>query len=228
MQAPWLLMIETDYVWIRPLQAPAAQDPGARAMAFPFSYIAPQTPSIEGVMRKMYPADRGAIADVPGTGPAPVLMRFQEWVEVRVASNTRQRGRRAGCACTVHGWLMCNEAIKDSFPSYILGISTAFAPKHAHGLSNQALRLLTAHTGGVCGMRCVESPRLGGKQRGLHGTGGAGVGAADGAHRGGPGEQGEAGLGARDVRLQRGNSPGRRPPRHAALPGQPAARPAAG
>ena len=84
MQAPWLLMIETDYVWIRPLQAPAAQDPDARAMAFPFSYIAPQTPSIEGVMRRMYPADHGPIADVPGTGPAPVLMRFQEWLEVSV------------------------------------------------------------------------------------------------------------------------------------------------
>ena len=82
LQAPWLLMIETDYVWMRPLQAPPAQDPASRPMAFPFSYIAPQTPSIEAVMRRMYPPERGPVADVPGTGPAPVLMRFQEWLEV--------------------------------------------------------------------------------------------------------------------------------------------------
>lgn len=82
MQAPWLLMIETDYVWMRPLQAPSAEDTTATSLAFPFNYINPQHPNVEGVMRKMYPAERGPLSDVPGSGPAPVMMRLHEWTKV--------------------------------------------------------------------------------------------------------------------------------------------------
>ena len=42
LQAPWLLMIETDYVWLKPLAAPPAEAPASRAQAFPFGYITPQ------------------------------------------------------------------------------------------------------------------------------------------------------------------------------------------
>lgn len=42
LQAPWLLMIETDYVWLKPLIAPPAEAPLSRAQAFPFGYIVPQ------------------------------------------------------------------------------------------------------------------------------------------------------------------------------------------
>lgn len=75
-------MIETDYVWMKPLQAPAASDLTAQSLVFPFDYIAPEYPSISGVMRKMYPASKGPISDVPGSGPAPVLMRVAEWLKV--------------------------------------------------------------------------------------------------------------------------------------------------
>ena len=81
-QAPWLLMIETDYVWMRPLQAPPAQDPASRGAAFPFGYITPAAPGLEGVMRKMYPPEMGPTSDIPGTGPAPVMLRFAEWLQV--------------------------------------------------------------------------------------------------------------------------------------------------
>lgn len=81
-QAPWLLMIETDYVWMKPLQAPSAGDPPAAPLAFPFGYIDPQHPNVEGVMRKMYPAEKGPLTDVPGSGPAPVMMRVDEWKKV--------------------------------------------------------------------------------------------------------------------------------------------------
>ncbi len=101
-------MIETDYVWMRPLQAPPAQDPASRPLAFPFSYIAPQTPSIEAVMRRMYPPERGPIADVPGTGPAPVLMRFQEWLEVR-GTECRQQISLPG-ACRIRMYQHCRVA----------------------------------------------------------------------------------------------------------------------
>ncbi|EIE24619.1 hypothetical protein COCSUDRAFT_14028 [Coccomyxa subellipsoidea C-169] len=81
-KAPWLLMIETDYVWMRPLQAPPAEDPASRPMAYPFNYIVPTAPPLEGVMRKMYPAELGPLSGIHGSGPAPVMMRFDEWMEV--------------------------------------------------------------------------------------------------------------------------------------------------
>ncbi len=84
MQAPWLLLIETDYVWMKPLQAPPAHDPRSKGMIYPFNYIVPQAPSLESVMRKMYPAELGPLTDVPGSGPAPVMMRFDEWLQVTV------------------------------------------------------------------------------------------------------------------------------------------------
>ena len=74
-------MIEGDYVWLKPLQAPLAEskDP---SWAFPFSYINPTYPGNTEVMRKMYPEDKGPLEDVPGSGPAPVLMRVAEWIKV--------------------------------------------------------------------------------------------------------------------------------------------------
>jgi hypothetical protein len=48
-QAPWLLMIETDYVWMKPIAAPQAESK-ALSIAFPFGYITPQAPILE-VMR---------------------------------------------------------------------------------------------------------------------------------------------------------------------------------
>ena len=42
-KAPWILMIETDYVWHKPVQAPRA-DSDALPIAFPFGYIQPTAP----------------------------------------------------------------------------------------------------------------------------------------------------------------------------------------
>ena len=81
-QAPWLLLIETDYVWLKPLVAPPAES-SALSIAFKFGYITPQNPQIAGVMRKMYPEAAGPLSDVPASGPAPVLMRWQELFKVR-------------------------------------------------------------------------------------------------------------------------------------------------
>lgn len=38
-QAPWLYMIETDYVWMKPLVPPQAEDVNVASIAFPFGYI---------------------------------------------------------------------------------------------------------------------------------------------------------------------------------------------
>ncbi|KAK9816540.1 hypothetical protein WJX72_001729 [[Myrmecia] bisecta] len=77
-KAPWILMIETDYVWMKPIQAPPAEGP-ADSWAFPFGYIQPQAPALNAVMKRMYPGD---LNDVPGTGPAPVMLRIQELIKI--------------------------------------------------------------------------------------------------------------------------------------------------
>ena len=74
-------MLEGDYVWMKPLQAPRAESTGP-SWAFPYSYIMPSYPSLESVMRIMYPAEKGPLAEIPNTGPAPVLMRVEEWIKV--------------------------------------------------------------------------------------------------------------------------------------------------
>ncbi len=76
-------MIETDYVWLKPVAAPLAES-SAPSLAFPFGYIQPTAGGISHVMRKMYPAEKGPLSDVPNSGPAPVLMRWQELFKVRV------------------------------------------------------------------------------------------------------------------------------------------------
>ena len=81
-QAPWLLMIETDYVWLKPVAAPLAES-SEPSLAFPFGYIQPTAGGISHVMRKMYPAEKGPLTDVPNSGPAPVLMRWQELFKAR-------------------------------------------------------------------------------------------------------------------------------------------------
>lgn len=67
---------------MKPLQAPPAQNPSSKGMAYPFNYIIPTAPSIESVMRKMFPAELGPLSTIPGSGPAPVMMRFDEWLQV--------------------------------------------------------------------------------------------------------------------------------------------------
>lgn len=75
-------MLEGDYVWMKPLPAPRA-DSDSPSWAFPFSYIGPQAPHLEKVMRLMYPEDEGPLTDIPNSGPAPVLMRVHEWRKAR-------------------------------------------------------------------------------------------------------------------------------------------------
>ena len=82
LQAPWVFMTECDYVWIKPLQAPPASDVDKLSMSFPFGYIAPTYPTVQSTMRIWYPTSKGPLSDIPGTGPAPALMRRDEWERV--------------------------------------------------------------------------------------------------------------------------------------------------
>lgn len=76
-QAPWIYMIESDYVFMKPLMAPPVEDNSVQGWAFPFDYIKP-TMHV-ATMKKLYD---GAAADIPNTGPAPILMRYPDWLKV--------------------------------------------------------------------------------------------------------------------------------------------------
>jgi hypothetical protein len=74
----WILMIESDYVFMKPLQMPDAEaQKQFRGFAYPFDYIKPA--NFPGPMAKLYD---GPVADIPGTGPAPYLMRVEDWKRV--------------------------------------------------------------------------------------------------------------------------------------------------
>ena len=71
-QAPWLYMIESDYVFMKPLAPPPANARADQAWGFPFGYIKPM--SFPAEMRQLYPESAGPLSDIPSTGPAPFLM----------------------------------------------------------------------------------------------------------------------------------------------------------
>lgn len=80
-KAPWLYMIETDFVFVGPFSMPPAES-SAKSVAFPYGYIQPTYPTIDGVMRKLYPESEGPLEDIPPTGPSPTCMRMAEWLRI--------------------------------------------------------------------------------------------------------------------------------------------------
>jgi hypothetical protein len=82
LKANWLYMIESDYVFMKPLNLPPAGAGAGSAWAFPFDYIKPL--SFPTQVRKLYPEAAGPLGDVPGSGPAPVLMQRSDWEKVTV------------------------------------------------------------------------------------------------------------------------------------------------
>lgn len=76
-QGAWIFMLETDYVWFRPLKVPGSvYDPAVRGMSFAYDYINPKWPGVTEILKRMH--EGVDIEKVPNSGPAPVLMRFEE------------------------------------------------------------------------------------------------------------------------------------------------------
>mmetsp|Transcript_8488 Transcript_8488/g.22730 ORF Transcript_8488/g.22730 Transcript_8488/m.22730 type:complete len:389 (+) Transcript_8488:325-1491(+) len=77
-KAPWLLLLESDYVWIKPLPAPGnAYNPAVPGLSFAFDYIAPRNPHVVRMLKDKCPACDPS--SVPNSGPAPVLARFEDF-----------------------------------------------------------------------------------------------------------------------------------------------------
>jgi hydroxyproline O-arabinosyltransferase len=79
-KAPWIYMVESDYVFMKPLVVPNPAAPRGTAWGSPFGYIVPT--AVPAMMRKMYPESAGPVSDIPGTGPAPILMHREDWETV--------------------------------------------------------------------------------------------------------------------------------------------------
>lgn len=76
----WVLVLECDYVWMKPLQAPDAYDSTAKGQAFHFDYIQPAHPDCAHIIKRLYKG--GNPQDVPASGPAPVLIRMTDLKKV--------------------------------------------------------------------------------------------------------------------------------------------------
>ncbi|GBF92072.1 hypothetical protein Rsub_04419 [Raphidocelis subcapitata] len=73
----WLLMLESDYVWRAPVQAPGdAFDPSVQGLGFVYDYINPAYPTVAPSIVEMCPTCDPE--KVPRSGPAPVLIRPHE------------------------------------------------------------------------------------------------------------------------------------------------------
>lgn len=76
LKGAWVLLLECDYVWMKPFQAPDAYNPLSPNMQFHFGYIMSQHPNCINIIRRLY-GGRDPV-DVPNSGPAPVLMRYSD------------------------------------------------------------------------------------------------------------------------------------------------------
>jgi len=77
----WIVMLECDYVWMKPLQAPGnAYDPSVLGQQFHFGYIMAQHADCSSIIKRLYGGKDPA--DVPNSGPAPAMLRFTDLVAV--------------------------------------------------------------------------------------------------------------------------------------------------
>lgn len=70
-----VLLVETDYVFVKPLSAALLPRDGT-ALAFPYSYIVPNYPTVAPYSANYY---KGPVGDIPATGNAPVLTTVSDF-----------------------------------------------------------------------------------------------------------------------------------------------------
>lgn len=76
LKGAWVLILECDYVWMKPMQAPDAAS-SAPAMQFHFHYIQVEHPDCTYIIKRLFNG-QDPIGKVHNSGPAPALLRFSE------------------------------------------------------------------------------------------------------------------------------------------------------
>ncbi len=74
----WFYAVESDYVFMKPLELPSGRQAKSKAYGFSFFYIRPTAHPKE--MKVLYPG--GDPKTVAPTGPAPILMTLDNWLKV--------------------------------------------------------------------------------------------------------------------------------------------------
>ena len=76
----WILMAECDYVFMVPVRIPGdANDKSVPGHQYWFDYIIPSHPDAAPHILKLY-GEGKKVTDVPASGPAPVILRLEEWL----------------------------------------------------------------------------------------------------------------------------------------------------
>ncbi|KAJ9529755.1 hypothetical protein QJQ45_014533, partial [Haematococcus lacustris] len=75
LQGAWVLLLESDYVWMKPVRAPDAAS-SAPGFQYHYDYIQAEHPNAAPHIKKLFGSS--APAPVPNSGPAPALLRFSE------------------------------------------------------------------------------------------------------------------------------------------------------
>eukprot|EP00197_Chlamydomonas_leiostraca_P008698 CAMPEP_0202860356 /NCGR_PEP_ID=MMETSP1391-20130828/2094_1 /ASSEMBLY_ACC=CAM_ASM_000867 /TAXON_ID=1034604 /ORGANISM="Chlamydomonas leiostraca, Strain SAG 11-49" /LENGTH=430 /DNA_ID=CAMNT_0049539511 /DNA_START=142 /DNA_END=1434 /DNA_ORIENTATION=+ len=76
LKGAWVLILECDYVWMKPMQAPNAAS-SAPAMQYHFDYIQVEHPDCTHIIKRLFNGQE-PVGKVPNSGPAPALLRFTE------------------------------------------------------------------------------------------------------------------------------------------------------
>jgi len=103
-----IMLVETDYVFVKGLSASLLPTDGT-ALAFPYSYIVPNYPTVAPYSAKYY---SGPVADIPATGNAPVLLTtadfrkiIPEWARiVTEIENDEVAVERLGWVRDMYAW----------------------------------------------------------------------------------------------------------------------------
>ena len=101
---PALLSMLTQYMLDPPLQSPQARgsayEPKVPGFGYKFDYISPQNPIVSEILAEKCP--QCDPKSVPGSGPAPVLMRFSDlraatplWEELSEWIETHEHAKKA-------------------------------------------------------------------------------------------------------------------------------------
>lgn len=78
----WVVMTECDYIWMKPARAPGdAYDRAVPGLQYFFDYIMPQHPDAAPYIQKLFGKGKD-INEVPASGPAPVMIRFDDWLVI--------------------------------------------------------------------------------------------------------------------------------------------------
>ena len=105
---PALLSMLTQYMLDPPLQSPQARgsayEPKVPGFGYKFDYISPQNPIVSEILAEKCP--QCDPKSVPGSGPAPVLMRFSDlraatplWEELSEWIETHEHAKKALGGC---------------------------------------------------------------------------------------------------------------------------------